>query len=86
MTGSSSVAGKPITAVACFCDPVDFLGGYNLPVGKLSFSIENLLDKEYTTVWGQRAPGFYSPTYGAANLYTYKGRGRTFGLNYSVVF
>ncbi|ATA21690.1 iron complex outermembrane receptor protein [Gibbsiella quercinecans] len=65
---------------------VDFLGSYNLPVGKLSFSIENLLDKDYTTVWGQRAPGLYSPTYGASELYSYKGRGRTFGLNYSVLF
>ncbi|CAK6500191.1 Ferric aerobactin receptor (plasmid) [Pantoea sp. Nvir] len=65
---------------------VDFLGSYALPVGKLSFSVENLLDKDYTTVWGQRAPGLYSPTYGDAALYTYKGRGRTFGLNYSVLF
>ena len=65
---------------------VDFLGSYALPVGKLSFSVENLLDKDYTTAWGQRAPGLYSPTYGDAGLYTYKGRGRTFGLNYSVVF
>lgn len=65
---------------------VDLLGSYALPVGKLSFSIENLLDKDYTTVWGQRAPGLYSPTYGDAALYTYKGRGRTFGLNYSVLF
>ncbi|MGK3126973.1 TonB-dependent siderophore receptor [Candidatus Pantoea formicae] len=65
---------------------VDFLGSYNLPVGKLSFSIENILDKDYTTAWGQRAPGLYSPTYGDAGLYTYKGRGRTFGLNYSVLF
>lgn len=65
---------------------VDFLGSYNLPVGKISFSIENLLDEQYTTVWGQRAPGLYSPTYGDAGLYSYKGRGRTFGLNYSVVF
>ena len=65
---------------------VDLLGSYSLPVGKLSFSVENLLDKDYTTVWGQRAPGLYSPTYGDAGLYTYKGRGRTFGLNYSVVF
>jgi iron complex outermembrane receptor protein len=55
-------------------------------VGKLSFSVENVLDKDYTTAWGQRAPGLYSPTYGAENLYTYKGRGRTFGLNYSVLF
>lgn len=65
---------------------VDFLGSYALPVGKLSFSVENLLDKDYTTAWGQRAPGLYSPTYGDAGLYTYKGRGRTFGLNYSVLF
>lgn len=65
---------------------VDFLGSYALPVGKLSLSVENLLDKDYTTVWGQRAPGLYSPTYGDAALYTYKGRGRTFGLNYSVLF
>lgn len=65
---------------------VDLLGSYALPVGKLSVSVENLLDKDYTTVWGQRAPGLYSPTYGDAALYTYKGRGRTFGLNYSVLF
>lgn len=65
---------------------VDFLGSYALPVGKLSFSVENLLDKDYTTAWEQRAPGLYSPTYGDAGLYTYKGRRMTFGLNYSVVF
>lgn len=65
---------------------VDFLGSYTLPVGKLSFSIENLFDKQYTTLWGQRAPGLYSPTYGAPGLYTYNGRGRTFALNYAVLF
>lgn len=65
---------------------IDFIGSYQLPVGKLSFSIENLLDKDYTTVWGQRAPLLYSPTYGSPSLYEYKGRGRTFGLNYSVLF
>lgn len=65
---------------------VDFLSSYQLPLGKLSFSIENLLDKQYTTVWGQRAPLLYSPTYGNAALYEYKGRGRTFGLNYALTF
>jgi iron complex outermembrane recepter protein len=65
---------------------IDFLSSYALSVGKISFSIENLLDKEYTTVWGQRAPILYSPTYGSPDLYTYKGRGRTFGVNYSVLF
>lgn len=78
----SDDAGKHIDGY----NTVDLLGSYLLPVGKLSFSVENLLDEDYTTAWGQRAPGLYSPTYGAENLYTYKGRGRTFGLNYSVLF
>lgn len=78
----SDEAGKHIDGY----NTVDLLGSYVLPVGKLSFSVENLLDEDYTTAWGQRAPGLYSPTYGAENLYTYKGRGRTFGLNYSVLF
>lgn len=78
----SDSAGKKIDGY----NTIDLLSSYNLPVGKVSFSVENLLDKDYTTTWGQRAPGLYSPTYGAADLYTYKGRGRTFGLNYSVLF
>lgn len=78
----SDASGKKINGY----NTIDFLGSYALPVGKLSFSVENLLDKDYTTAWGQRAPGLYSPTYGNAGLYTYKGRGRTFGMNYSVLF
>ncbi|MFV2821197.1 hypothetical protein, partial [Escherichia coli] len=31
-------------------------------------------------------PLYYSPGYGPASLYGYKGRGRTFGLSYSVLF
>lgn len=65
---------------------VDFISSWQLPVGTLSFSVENLFDRDYTTVWGQRAPLYYSPGYGPASLYDYKGRGRTFGLNYSVLF
>lgn len=65
---------------------VDFLGAWQLPVGTLSFSVENLFDRDYTTVWGQRAPMYYSPGYGPASLYDYTGRGRTYGVNYSVLF
>lgn len=65
---------------------VDLLGSYELPLGKLSFSVENLFDRDYTTVWGQRAPLYYSPGYGPASLYDYKGRGRTFGVSYSLLF
>ncbi|HBW0857407.1 TonB-dependent siderophore receptor [Klebsiella variicola] len=65
---------------------VDFIGSYALPVGKLTFSIENLLNEDYVTIWGQRAPLLYSPTYGSSSLYEYKGCGRTFGLNYALTF
>ena len=65
---------------------VDFIGSYALPVGKLTFSIENLLNEDYVTIWGQRAPLLYSPTYGSSSLYEYKGRGRIFGLNYALTF
>lgn len=80
--GLSDASGHKISGYSTF----DFLGSYQLPVGTLSFSIENLLNREYTTVWGQRAPLYYSPGYGPASLYDYKGRGRTFGVNYSVLF
>jgi iron complex outermembrane receptor protein len=49
----SDEAGKHIDGY----NTVDLLGSYVLPVGKLSFSVENLLDEDYTTAWGQRAPG-----------------------------
>ncbi len=65
---------------------VDFIGSYALPVGKVTFSIENLLNEDYVTIWGQRALLLYSPTYGSSSLYEYKGRGRTFGLNYALTF
>ncbi|MCL9780396.1 TonB-dependent receptor [Vibrio sp. S4M6] len=63
----------------------DLLGGYQLPVGSLGFGIQNLFNKEYTTVWGQRAQILYSSQYSAA-AYDYKGRGRTFTLNYQVKY
>ncbi|BBI65018.1 hypothetical protein HSBAA_63240 [Vreelandella sulfidaeris] len=39
--------------------------------------MQNLLDDQYSTVWGQRAAMFYSPYYGPEYLYDYQGRGRT---------
>lgn len=64
----------------------DFIIGYQLPIGQVSFSIENLFDEKYTTIWGQRSALLYSPAYGSADLYSYQGRGRTYGLNYSFKF
>lgn len=63
----------------------DLVGSYQLPVGSLGFGIQNLFDKDYTTAWGQRAQIIYSTHYESA-AYDYKGRGRTYTLNYQVKF
>ncbi|MGY5537534.1 TonB-dependent receptor [Vibrio brasiliensis] len=62
---------------------VDFSGAYQLPVGSLGFGIKNLFNEDYYTTWSQRAQYWYT---GSDALYQYKGRGRTFTLNYQVKF
>lgn len=64
----------------------DLKGGYNLPVGSLLFGINNLLDTDYQTIWGQRAVKFYSPGYGPASIFDATGRGRTFTMTYNVKY
>lgn len=54
--------------------------------GTVSLGIQNLLDDQYSTVWGQRAAMFYSPYYGPEYLYDYQGRGRTYTLNWSMAY
>ncbi|WP_313713900.1 TonB-dependent receptor [Pseudomonas sp.] len=64
----------------------DLLGSQDTAFGIFSAGIQNLLDKQYSTVWGQRATLFYSPTYGPAYLYDYQGRGRTYTLTWSMAY
>jgi iron complex outermembrane receptor protein len=64
----------------------DLLGSQDTGFGTFSAGIQNLLDKQYSTVWGQRATLFYSPTYGPAYLYDYQGRGRTYTLTWSMAY
>ncbi|MDN3678863.1 TonB-dependent receptor [Vibrio tapetis subsp. quintayensis] len=63
----------------------DLVGSYQLPVGSLGFGIQNLFNQDYTTIWGQRAQIVYAAHYDAA-AYDYKGRGRTYTLNYQVKY
>ena len=58
----------------------DLLTARELPLGRINFSVSNLLDKQYDTVWGQRAQLFY----GFEKLFDFKGQGRTYTLTYSV--
>lgn len=64
----------------------DLMGERKTGFGTFSAGIQNLLDREYSTVWGQRATLFYSPTYGPAYLYDYQGRGRTFTLGWRMEY
>lgn len=64
----------------------DLLGSQETGFGTFSAGIQNLLDKQYSTVWGQRATLFYSPTYGPAYLYDYQGRGRTYTVTWSLAY
>ncbi|WP_456268487.1 TonB-dependent receptor [Kushneria sp. AK178] len=52
--------------------------------GTFTAGIDNLLDKRYATVWGQRAAIFYAPAYGPEELYEFQGRGRTFSLGWNM--
>ncbi|WP_153786863.1 TonB-dependent receptor [Pseudomonas sp. EMN2] len=64
----------------------DLLGSQATGFGTFSAGIQNLFDKQYSTVWGQRATLFYSPTYGPAYLYDYQGRGRTYTLTWNLAY
>ncbi|AIJ38021.1 TonB-dependent receptor [Flavobacterium psychrophilum] len=60
----------------------DLMGDVKLPKGVLNFGIQNLLNRDYTTLWGQRSVFFY----GIPKAFGYLGRGRTFSLGYTIKF
>ncbi|MBU2874228.1 TonB-dependent receptor [Marinobacter salexigens] len=74
--GIKDDAGDEINGFTTF----DLLTSRELPLGRVNFSITNLLDKQYNTVWGQRAQLFY----GFEDLFDFKGQGRAYTLSYSV--
>ncbi|WP_207382756.1 TonB-dependent receptor, partial [Bordetella holmesii] len=62
----------------------DLFGGYDLDkYGTISVGIRNLFDRRYQTVWSQRAQTLYAGLMTADSL-QFNGRGRTFGLAYTV--
>ena len=60
----------------------DLVASKDTSIGRFTVGIENLLDKSYSTIWGQRAGMFYA-AYGPEYLFDFQGRGRTFALNWS---
>ncbi len=63
---------------------VHFSSYYTLPLGKLSFGIQNLLNEDYYTLWSQRAQILYAGY--NENLFSYKGAGRTYTVSYNAEF
>lgn len=63
----------------------DLLGSYQLPHGTLSFGVQNLFNRQYTTIWGQRAKAFYGSLI-ASQVVDFQGRGRTLGASYSLQY
>ena len=62
---------------------LDLQASRRLPVGQLNFGVTNLLDRQYQTVWGQRAQLFYGDRF-AYEPFDFKGKGRTYTLTYAV--
>ncbi len=64
---------------------LDLLGDVKAGPGRVTLSVQNLLDEQYSTIWGQRAVLFYSALVNPA-VVKFQGRGRTVGIAYNVAF
>lgn len=62
---------------------VDLLGSVKLFTGSLSFGVQNLLNKNYQTIWSQRSQFLYQSLAKKETFY-YAGRGRTYNLTYTL--
>jgi len=63
---------------------LDLLGNISLFSGSsLSFGIQNILNRDYQTIWSQRAQYLYKALAKPETFY-YAGRGRTYNLTYTI--
>lgn len=59
---------------------------YNTKYGKLSLGVQNVFNTDYRTIWSYRADKLYTQSIPLPELFTYKGRGRTFNFSYVLNF
>lgn len=62
---------------------LDVLANLKLPLGNLSLGVQNLLNKEYQTIWSQRSQVLYKGLAVPESFY-YLGRGRTYNISYTI--
>jgi iron complex outermembrane receptor protein len=59
----------------------DFVGDVKLNKGTINFGVQNIFNKQYTSIWGQRSVFFYGAPQKA---FAYQGRGTTFSVGYTI--
>lgn len=75
----TDLTGAKITGFTLF----DLIGDVKFLKGTVNFGVQNLLNRDYVTIWGQRSVFFYQTPQKA---FGYLGRGRTFSLGYTIKF
>jgi iron complex outermembrane receptor protein len=73
----TDLADMKITGYTLF----DFIGDVKLNKGTINFGIQNIFNKQYTSIWGQRSVFFYGAPQKA---FAYQGRGTTFSVGYTI--
>lgn len=59
----------------------DLVGDVKLNKGVINFGVQNIFNKQYTTIWGQRSVFFYGAP---QKVFAYQGRGTTFSVGYTI--
>ncbi len=73
----TDLADMKITGYTLF----DLIGDVKLNKGVINFGVQNLFNRQYTTIWGQRSTFFYGAPQKA---FAYQGRGTTFSVGYTI--
>jgi iron complex outermembrane receptor protein len=73
----TDLADMKITGYTLF----DFVGDVKLNKGTINFGVQNIFNKQYTSIWGQRSVFFYGAPQKA---FAYQGRGTTFSVGYTI--
>jgi iron complex outermembrane receptor protein len=75
----TDLADMKITGYTLF----DLMGDIKLNKGTVNFGVQNLFNRQYTTIWGQRSVFFYGAPQKA---FAYQGRGTTFSVGYTITY
>ena len=61
----------------------DLVGDVKLNKGTINFGVQNIFNRQYTTIWGQRSEFFYGAP---EKAFAYQGRGTTVSVGYTITY